>query len=274
MGSDREMGRLFSIITLCLLLAGCSGSRKEEGALRICSLSAAATAVLTRLGTPPHAVDLYGALTAAPSTPVVGKGSAVSLEKLLALKIDTVIAWSYQKNTLEHLERHGIKVVTFDTVRMRNFPQMVRKLGALTGKTQAAEELIKGFSSIAPGTPKEGQEVKRVYFELYSRNRGAGDDSYIGDLLRAAGGKSVLKKTSLTGTETLIEKDPQVIFFVEEFGSIQEIMSRSGFAALEAVKHKAVYPVPRRLLVEGAFPAEAVEYLKKALFLIKAGKKR
>lgn len=261
------MERLILIVFTALCLLGCSetAGKKDPEIRRICSLSAAATHILNKLGAPPAAVDRYSLITALPSTPAAGKGTALSAERLLQLKIDTLLVWSYQKNALEHLTRYGIEIVTVEPFRSSNFAEQVRRLGRLTGKEKNCEKIIAEHNRIFETLKKKESPEKRVYFELYSRNRGAGDDSCIGDLLRAAGGKSILKKTALAGTEYIIAQDPEVIFFVEGFGSVSEIMKRGGFSAVEAVKRKAVYPVPRHLTVEGAFTVEAVKYLKERM---------
>ena len=198
-------------------------------------------------------------------TPVVGKGTALSAERLLALKIDTLVIWSFQRNALDHLSRYGIDLVEIEPLRAENYPALVEKMEKLTGKSEEAKKIIADHEEIFKNLKTFSGKEKPVYFELYSRNRGAGDESYIGDLLRAAGGKSILKKSALAGSEYIVTQDPQVIFFVEGMGSAEEIMNRNGFSTLDAVKNKAVFPVPRALLVEGASPLEAVEFFRKRM---------
>ena len=258
------MGRLLLIICTLCLLTGCSGEKKNSAG-RICSLSTAASAVLCKLGVPPAAVDQYSEELVPENVPVIGKGTAVSPEKMVELKIDTLVIWSYQKSAVEHLKRHGIRIVALEPVRKANFAAMVKTLGALTKKEDKALELIEDYQKNFPEPEKKTVNPKRVYFELYTRNRSAGENSYIGELLAAAGGKSILKNTALAGTEHIITMNPEVIFFVEGFTTAEEIASRSGFAALEAVKQKKLFSVPRRLLVEGAFPLEAVAHFKKRM---------
>ena len=266
MGSDRKMGRLYCTVILALFLAGCSGEKaKTEQEKRICSLSTAGSAVLCQLGTPPAAVDLYGTLVAPEKTPVAGKGTAISAERLMSLKINTVVLWSYQVPAMEHLKRYGIELFPLEPCRLQDFPETVLKLGKLVNKEKEAALLAGRFKEKLALETVSDKPLKRIYAELYTRNRGAGDLSYTGDLLRAAGGKSILEKSSLCGTELLIQKDPEVIFFVEGMTTAEEIMKRNGYSALTAVKRKAVFPVPRRLLIEGAYPLEAIAYFKKRM---------
>ena len=253
------------MILAALLWSGCSAEKKRSPAAgRICSLSAAASVILCKLGAPPAAVDHYSSPFVPAGVPVIGKGTALQLEKILELQIATLVVWSYQVNAVSHLKRHGIRIIALEPVRMKNYPELVRQLARLAGKEQKGRELVRMYEQKIP-LSGAGTLPKRVYLELYSRNRGAGDDSYAGDLLRAAGGQSILKNTSLAGTEHIIGKNPEIIFFAGEPASVSEIMARPGFANVEAVRRKAVFPVPRRLLVEGAFPDEAVAYFKKRI---------
>ena len=263
--ADRQMGRLFSMVLAVLLSAGCTAEKKTAPAAnRICSLSAAASVILCKLGAAPAAVDHYSSPFVPAGIPTVGKGTALQLEKILELGIDTLVVWSYQVNALSHLKRHGIRIMALEPVRMKNYPELVKQLALLAGKEKEGRELVRAYEQKIPH-PASGSAPKRVYLELYSRNRGAGESSYAGDLLRAAGGQSILKNTSLAGTEYIIGKNPEIIFVAGDTASVREIMERPGFSTVEAVRRKTVFPVPRRLLVEGAFPAEAVEYFKKRI---------
>ena len=76
---------VFLILTLCLL-AGCSPEREAKTPQRILSLSTAATHILTELEVPPCAIDEYGRIAAgSPPPAVIGKGAAVSREKIAEL---------------------------------------------------------------------------------------------------------------------------------------------------------------------------------------------
>ena len=200
-----------------LLCMGCSGEKKLSLPKRICSLSTAGSAVLCALGAPPAAVDHYSADTVPAGTPVIGKGTAVSAEKIMELGIDTLVVWSYQVPAVEHLKRHGIRIIPLEPVRLKSFPDMVEKLGRLSGKEKEARLLAEKYEKLLCFSESAGKTPKRVYLELYTSNRGAGELSYAGDLLKAAGGRSILEKSSLTGSEYIIKSDPEVIFFVEGF---------------------------------------------------------
>ena len=104
--------------------------------------------------------------------------------------------------------------------------------------------------------------ARRICFELYSPGKIAGDASYLGDLVRAAGGKSIMPETGLISAEAVIEAAPDVIFYIEGFGSAAEIAARSAYSGTPAVRNGRIHAVPRRLTVEGIAPLEAIEFIR------------
>ncbi len=252
------------VLLLLVLLFGCAPEQSKRPPNRILSLSAAATAVLTRLDLPPAAIDEYGLIAAdAPPPPVIGKGAAISLEKITELEIDCVILWYYQEEAAARFRSAGLRVEVLPILRLNQYPDFLRQLGELTGQTAQAQALASTFRrELSQIAAEAGNAGIPVYFELYSPGKAAGEESYIGDLLRAAGGRSIFARTGLASAEKIIENAPEIIFYPEGFGNPAEIAARPGFASIPAVRHRRIYPVPRRLITEGIAPLEAVEYLQ------------
>ena len=127
--------RIFLILALCLL-AGCAPERKVKTPQRILSLSTAATHILTELEAPPCAIDEYGRIAAGSPPPVViGKGSAVSREKIAELGIDGVILWYYQEEAAERFRNEGLPVTVIPALRLAEYPELILRLGEVTGKS-------------------------------------------------------------------------------------------------------------------------------------------
>ena len=254
-------------LLLFFAVAGCSPDPAKEGVpTRILSLSTAATHILFELGTPPVAIDEYGRDAAGePAPEVIGKGSAVSLEKIAELEVDCAVVWFYQKEAAERFRNAGLRVEVVEPLRLKDHAALIIRLGELVGEEEKARELALNFErELAAIVPKTGA-TRRVYFELYSAGKAAGAASYIGDLLRAAGGESVIPASRIASAEHLAEIAPEVIFFVEGFGNAEELAARPGLATSPAVKHNRIYPVPRRLIVEGLAPLEAIGFLKEKI---------
>ena len=243
--------RIFLILTLCLL-AGCTPEREAKTPRRLLSLSTAATHILTELKVPPCAIDEYGRIAAgSPPPAVIGKGTA------------GVILWYYQEEAAERFRNEGLPVTVIPAVRLAEYPALILRLGEVAGKTEQAQELAEAFRrrlkqiSVPAEVP-----ARRICFELYSPGKIAGDASYLGDLIRAAGGKSIVSKTGLISAEAVVEAAPDVIFYIEGFGSAAEIAARNAYSGTPAVRNGRIYAVPRRLTVEGIAPLETINFLK------------
>lgn len=254
-------------ISLLLWLAGCSPEQSEKRPERILSLSTAATHILTELGAAPVAIDEYGRIAAGTSEPpIIGRGTAISREKIAEFEIDGIIIWSYQAEAAKHFCDDSLHVTSIPAVRLAEYPELILQLSKLTGKTERGQKLADSFrQNLRRVSTEKRVAPSRVCFELYSPWKVAGDESYLGDLMRAAGGKSIVKRTGLIGVEHIAESAPEVIFYIEGFGDAKEIIARPGISSSPAARNGRIYPVPRRLTVEGLAPLEAIEYLKQRM---------
>ncbi len=260
---------MLKILLLCLSLfwLGCAptSSPRHSPPERILSLSAAATYILLQLENPPAAIDEFGRLAAGEATlPVIGKGSAISQEKITELRIDCAILWYYQADAARDFQTRGLQVEIIPPLRLENYPALLQQLGQLTGRTAVAEQLQTAFrEQLQQVTAATATSPTPVCFELYTHGKIAGEQSYLGDLLRAAGGRSIQAgKSGLLSTERIIEQAPEVIFFVEGFGEVEELSTRTAFANTPAGQQIRIYGVPRQLIIEGIAPVEAITYLK------------
>ncbi len=258
--------RVLIFLFLLFVIGGCSPREKvqerKETPKKILSLSAAATKILLDLGVPPAAIDEYGVIAAGKrNIPVIGKGSAVSLEKMVELGINYVILWDYQSDAARLFRKNGLAVIELPPFRLDLYGSLIWKLGVMLGRKEKAEQLVLEFEKQIEKLPPP-EKRKNVYFELYGPMKSAGKESYTGDLLAKAGGVLLNKKTGLINVEKLLDHQPEIIFYVEGFSSEEEIIKRPGFSGFPAVKNKRIYAVPRLLITEGLAPLEAVHFFK------------
>ena len=255
--------KCFLLLMVIAVFSGCSRGGKISGKPeKILSLSAAATKILYDLGVPPAAIDEHGKISAGePSPEIIGKSSAVSREKIAEIGIDHAIVWNYQKDASDHFKRLGIPVTEIAPFRLKDYPELVRRLGTLTGKEKRAEELCSAFQKQLSARQKP-ETMRRVYFELYGPFKSVGEESYTGDLLACAGGIVMNRKTGLVSAENLMAHQPEIIFYTEGYGTAEDFRKRPGFLQFPAVKNNRIYAVPRRLITEGAAPLEAIEFFR------------
>ena len=265
---------LFNFLLVGLLfLTGCSPEPQgleQKAPARILSLSAAATHTLLALGVRPAAIDEYGLIVAGVDSPaVVGKGSLFSREKVVGLGIDCAVIWYYQHDAERELKRMGIRVEKVGPVRLEQYPDFLMQLGRLTGKEKEAAALSDAFrkelTMLSVSKDRTGRKIPKVMFELYTSGRYAGDESYIGDLVRAAGGMIPIRRTGLINAERVCQEAPEVLFYVEGSGDPVRLASQPGVSASSAVRSKRIYGVPRHLLTEGVSPLKTIQYIRERL---------
>jgi len=237
---------------------------------RILSLSTAATHILLTLGHPPAAIDSYGQVAdPGRQLPVIGKGTILSQEKLTELQINCVLHWSYQTEIAQWCQKHRLRAESIEPLRLQQIPQLIERLGEMVAAQEKARQLRENFqrqlAAVASKAAAGRSRVMPVYFELYSAGKLAGEETYVGDLVRAAGGRCLTRKSGLVSVETVLEAAPEVIFFVEGFADAESISNRPGLQATPAVRNGRMVPVERRLLVEGLAPVEAINFLQQHL---------
>lgn len=251
-------------LLLLLLLPGCGDGRKsvQNEQPRFYSASSAATLLLMKLGAGGSlaAVDRYGKLV--PGTE--GLPADPTLEKLAELGVNRAFVWSYQSPLGERLRQHGIRVETVRPLRIAAYPEFVRTVAAAAGRQEAGEALIAQFHAKLPRRTEAAAPRPRVYFELYSAFRSAGRESWPGDLLELAGADNIgpERNSGPVSPEHVVRSAPEVILCMEGGAAAEEIAARPGFAELPAVVNRRIYTVSRLNVLEGADPAEAVQYLR------------
>ena len=263
--------RFHLTLSLCFLLLNAMtppAANAETEPLRILSLSAAATHILTALGHPPAAIDQYGLIAAGDNPPpVLGRGSAVSLEKITELQINCVILWHYQRDSEPLFRSRGLQVLQIQPLRLHTYPELLSRLGKLTGKKERAAELCAKFKedlqSLSDQQP--ARRPIRVYFELYSEWKAVGNQSFPGDLLRVSGGLCPVEKTSLLSPESILEFSPEVVFYIDGSADPMELARRPGLSRSAAVRTRRIHAVDRRLITEGLAILEAIDFFQQKL---------
>lgn len=263
--------KIMTVLALAFVLVGCGDSCPEKRIpppekLHILSLVTAADHILSELGAADKiaAIDRHGkVLDSMQNTPVAVAGGMVSREMLKKYRINFAVIWYYQKHLTEIFRKEGIPYLIVDPIGLENYPELVRKLGKVTGKTVDAESCVQKFTRVFAALPKSSIPGKSVYVELYAPWKSPAADGYIGQIVQSAGGSMACssKRGGTVSPEAVAMANPDVIFFVENSGSVQEIARRTALAHTPAVKNKRIYAIPRKLVCEGVAPIELLNFL-------------
>lgn len=267
-----SLRRAWLLLSLLAALPLAAATESGTPPRRILSTTTAGTALLIELGAAGElaAIDRYGKIV--PGTEhaaEVGRGSALSAERVLLLEIDLAVIWYYQHSLQNLFRRMNIPTFIMPPLRCDNYPEVVEALGKRIGREAKAAEIAGNFRRLIRELEQNAPARRtRVYLELYSPCRSAGNDSYAGDLLRLAGGKNVvetLKRSGPVSAEAIIHGDPEVIFVVDGFTAPDELARRSGWSEISAVRNHRIYKIDRKYLVPGYDPAGAIREMSRAL---------
>lgn len=249
----------------------------EEPAERIVALTAADCEILYALG----AGDLLvgrGEYCDYPqevlNVPSVQSGYETNVEQILALDPQVVVMskMGQPEEQVRQLQDAGIAVVVSDGQDLEGVYEAIGLLGGITGKEDEAADLIAGmkesFETLQQNADGDGE--KTVYFEVSPLEYGlwtAGSDTFMNEIARMLGVKNCFEDVSgwaEISEEQVLSRNPDYIvtltmYYGEGPTPEEEILSRTGWKDVTAVKNKAILnlqndeltrPAPR--LVDGA----------------------
>ncbi|MGM9570726.1 MAG: ABC transporter substrate-binding protein [bacterium] len=195
----------------------------------------------------------------------VGVFTAPSLEKILSLNPDLVIAYSgsVKSEALQQLSKSGVPVLLLDCYKLSSFKEDVRKLGKILQKEELAQEYLAAFDKYLKLIEDRVKQIpeekrKRVYIESYS-DYSTVSKSGAAQMVETAGGINIAGDMSKTynqvSPEWVVTQNPDVI--IKGAGSsivsgyhkddssmkhaVDNIMRRVGWDKIQAVKTGNVF---------------------------------
>ncbi len=190
-------------------------------------------------------------------------------EKFLAFAPDLVLIRPMIDNgypeLIQRLEKSGITVVSLQPSDIDEMYDYWRALGLLTGKTEAAEKMIREFRDKTDHLRSLTQHLptkKKVYFEaIHTKMKTFTKGAMPIFVLETAGGVNVAsdalasRNTNIAvyGKEQLLSKASEIDVFLAQAGvmnsvSIEEIKNEPGFNIIKAVKNNQVYLIDENII--------------------------
>lgn len=272
---------IFIFIVFCLALPGKAAAVNEAEGLspaaekpfqRIISLYSAHTENLAALG----AADQLIGITLSDDYPaaIIDKprfSYRQDPEKFIAARPDLIlirpmIEHSYPQ-LISKLRQAGITVISLQPTSVAGIFAYWQALGVLTGREQAAAEMIASFkkeiSRIAGGRRKiPPQERPKVYFEsIHKKMKTFARQSIAVFVLEQAGGINIasdaiqVRKTNIAdyGKERILAKADKIDFFIAQQGrmnpvNLKMIKNEPGFQAIRAVQQGNIFLIDERLV--------------------------
>ena len=205
---------------------------------------------------------------------MVASGSETNLEQIISLAPQVVLMNEMDQTPeqVEALEQAGIRVVVNDANNIEETYESIEIIGAIVGKDAEAKAMVDGMKSAfgEMEANKEAGEGKTVYFEISPLEYGlwtAGTGTFMDEVANMMGLTNIfgdVKGWVQVSEEQVLQRNPDYIvtvamYFGEGMTPVEEILSRTGWSNVAAIKNNAILnlqndelsrPGPR--LVDGA----------------------
>jgi len=221
---------------------------------RIVSIAPANTEFLFALGLEDKIVgvtDWCNYPAAALSKEKVGDFLNPSLEQIVSLKPDLVVAASLHKEVVLQLDALNIPTIVLDALSIEQVLANADLLGVATGATKAANKLKQDIQDVLKEVADKVAAVKTedrpvVYYEVwYDPIMTAGPGTFIDELITKAGGINVAGATHgkypVMALEELLTKQPDVIFYGHAMETAEQLMNRANWGGIPAIQTGSIY---------------------------------
>ena len=250
-------------------------------ARRVISLIPSATETIIALGGADDVVGRtrYDVAPEVQSVPSVGGGVDPSVEAIVGLHPDLVLAWDNDKRRAipNKLIALGIAVFTLRTEDTSDVFRGIANIGRLTGRDTAARTLAVSLRKQLDDVRQSvaGRKAPSVFYVVFNDPpMTAGPTTFIGQLVSLAGGRSIFDDTRQlwpnVSMEEIVRRDPDVLVVpTGEFktNSIERFRGRPGWRDLRAVRQGRVVTVPADLMSRpGPNIGEAARVLRRAFY--------
>jgi len=237
----KKMGRSVAPAILLAALASLfSGSgdapapRRDaaDGPLRIVSLSPNVTEILYRLGAGDEVAgvtDFCRYPSEAAAKPKLGGLLNPNVEKIFALEPDLVILLAAHGSLPEKLDARGIRSLLVRNDTVGDVLDGIARIGAAVNREAEAAALADSIRTFMAGVERVAPARRWRTMLVVSRTPGglrdiyvAGPETYLDELLRAAGGENVFSRAAARypepGIEEMVHKNPEVIIEIRPEG--------------------------------------------------------
>jgi iron complex transport system substrate-binding protein len=233
---------------------------------RIVCLTEETTETLYLLGEGNRVVGVSGYTVRPPEArqkPRVSAFINARFDKIEALRPDLVLAFSdLQAEIAAELARRGYSVVLFNQRSVAEILQMIRMLGGLIGRGEAAETLA---STLEAGLDRIREQASRlvrrprVYFEEWDGPLISGIQ-WVEELIEIAGGEPIfpelrharLAKDRIVQPEEVVRRAPDVIVasWCGKAVKKERIAARAGWDAMPAVRAGRIHEIKSALILQ------------------------
>ena len=269
------MKKLLTLLLICALaLSACAAASADAPAVtvtdmmgreivldapatRVVALTAADCEILCALGCGDALVgrgEYCNYPASVNDVPAVQSGYETNIEQIISLEPQVLFMATMAQTAeqVEALENAGIKVIVSDAQDIDGVYTAIRLIGAVMGKNDEAEALVKQMTDAFARISAESEDTgKTVYFEVSPLEWGlwtAGKGTFMDELATMCGLTNAfadLDGWAQISEEQVLDRDPDYIvtitmYFGEGPTPVEEILSRPGWENLKAVRQRQV----------------------------------
>ena len=253
---DKKPALIFNVLLSCfafLLLSQTSWAEKND--FRIVTLAPHITELFFEVGAGHMVVgtvDYANYPKAAKKIERIGGYNSVSVERILALKPDFIVAipGSAMAPQIDKLAKLGVEVRYSDPVTAQQvFDQLVR-IGSWVGKEKQAKKVAQEFIEQWQGLKAHYQNVSadkpRVFFQAWLKPlMTLNKDNLIHQVIELCGGENVFGELPMPvphiSIESIISASPDVIIYSGPQESLEAQQYWNTWQSIPAVKSKRIY---------------------------------
>jgi iron complex transport system substrate-binding protein len=182
------------------------------------------------------------------SIPKVGNFGMIDREAVIKLTPSIVFTTSLEQDAIaSELQKLGYRVESVYPKTLVDMQQQILRLGKMLGKDEAALRLVSDIRSALDSLAliNSGKARPRVYIEI---NRdplmSVSDNSFVGQLLEAAGGDNVFgtleRDYCRVSPEDVVNAAPDIIICYSQ-DTMDNIRSRKGWQDIPAIRSGRIY---------------------------------
>lgn len=232
----------------------------EEVPQRIISISPSNTEVAFALGLEDRIVGVTEFCNYPPEAlekDNVGGFSTPSIERIVELEPDLILASTIHEEEVPRLEELGISVLVIEASNLLELYTSISLVAEITGVPARGEELIasmqQGIGAVEAVVAEVPEEERvQVFYEVYSDPlMSAGSGAFINEIITLAGGINIFgdveENYPQISAEVVAEKQPDIILFPDYHGTAETVIGdmagRPGWESVPAVQNENVFAI-------------------------------
>ncbi len=251
---------------------------------RIISLSPSNTEVSFGLGLDDRIVGVTEYCNYPPEAQekdIVGGFASPSIEKIVELEPDLVLASTIHNEEVPRLAEMGITVLVVESSRVEALFESMTLVAAVTGVEEAGATLINSMQERIDAVQDKIADIEpenrvQVFYEVYSDPlMSAGKGAFINEIISLAGGENIFADVEdnypQISAEEVADRQPDIILFPDYHGTsatvLDEMAGRPGWDSVPAVENENIHAIsddtfarPGPRIVEAIEEAAALFY--------------